>query len=49
MTECHVLLANNLICVFITSLSLLTDLDLVLDKSEYFIFSCIELNNEYPL
>ena len=41
-------LANNLIYGFITSLSRLTYLDLVVDKSEYLIFSCIRLNNEQP-
>ena len=33
--------------VFITSLASLSDLDWVKDKSEYFIFLCIGLNNEH--
>ena len=49
MTECNVLLDNNLICDFITALALLTDLDQVWYKSEYLIFSCIGLKNEHPL
>ena len=42
-----VFLANSFICDFITSLARLTVLDLVLYKSEYFILSCIGLNNEH--
>ena len=37
-----------MICDFITSLAHLRDLDWVLEKYEYWIFSCIGLNNEYP-
>ena len=49
MTEYHVFKANDFIYYFITSLARPTVLDLVLDKSEYWIFSCIGLNNEHPL
>ena len=49
MIEFHVLLANNLICDFNTSLARLTALDWVFDKSEYLILSWIGLNNEKHL
>ena len=42
----HVLLANNLICDFITPLACTTALYWVLDKYEYLISSCIGVNNE---
>ena len=48
MIEFHILLDNNLICNLITSLACLSSTDLVLDKSEYFIFARIGLNNEHP-
>ena len=42
-------LPNKLICDFIASLARQTATTWVLDKSEYFVFSCIGLNNEHPL
>ena len=42
------MLAYNLICDFITALACLTDLDIVLYKSKYLIFSFIGINNEHP-